>query len=88
MVNCWKKNSYPPNFKSRFNQANSVTRLDDQFTQDYEDQDFYDENQMDLANSVDYYNNNNLNNYNNTNHYSEPSMINNNTSTPTVFIPE
>lgn len=34
MVNCWKKNGYPPNFKSRFSRINVVTGYEEVPDQD------------------------------------------------------
>lgn len=51
IFNCWKKNGYPPNFKSRFSQANFVTGLEEICEQDIEEQVGYDEFHSDTQNN-------------------------------------
>lgn len=41
VANSWKKNGYPPNFKSRFSQANSIASMENCCEQDLVDQDAY-----------------------------------------------
>lgn len=46
VVNCWKKNGYPPYIKARFAKANSIVSItEDMEVQEDIDQDYFDNGQ-------------------------------------------